>query len=358
MTVRGELILQRLLGQLSAEHAQELHLIPGNPPVFRHNGELEPVKGEEALSEEFVLSLSKEYMTSEQGVILEKNREVFFTRGISSLGRYRVRIYYQKGALSLNFRRVEQEVPVLSEIGVLSEVESIGNLNKGLILVSGPYDSGRSYFAASILETINKERVVRIMTLEQSIEFIITPAKSIIEQREVGRDVKSLAAGLRALSDEDVDVIFISDVPNMEVAELVVQLSLAGKLVITTTTSDSSVRAIESFVGFDGKDKARQISDGLSDALAAVVNLRLVRNTGGHGRIYATELLLSTFNMRIAIKELDFRRVESVLYTAREQGMVTLDQNLLDLVNEGKISFKSALKVAHEVEWLNNQFGK
>jgi len=327
-------------------------LIPGFLPVLRGDGELKPIQDEETLTEDFVLNLSKELMTEGQAARLEKNRELFFTREISSLGRFRVRVYYQKGSLSLNFKFVESQIPVLTELGLPSRVENLRHLHRGLVLISGPYDSGRSYLVASLLQSINKERAVRIMTLESSIEFVLTGDKAIIEQRELGRDLADLAEGLNVLSNEDVDVVYVTDVADGEVAKQLVRLALAGKLVIGVMTSDSAVRTLESYVSLaGGHDMERHLANELADALQAVINMRLVRRSGGAGRLYAAELLLSTVNTKIAIKELDFERLESVLNAGQEEGMQVLDQHLLKLVQDGQISTKEALQAAQKSAW-------
>jgi twitching motility protein PilT len=230
------------------------------------------------------------------------------------------------------------------------------NLSKtarGLIVISGPIDSGRSTLAAALLQNILDTSSVRVMTLEEPLEYLLQPQRGAVEQRQIGRDVESVAAGLELISQEDVEVIFISAIETKEEILALTKLALSDRLVIVLIDSDSAVRSLETLVT-QVADAKMTFVNNIADALQAVVNLRLLPRQGMPGRVYATEVLLNTPTLRLALRDGDFTRMHNVLQTSRQEGMITLDQSLLDLVAAGLISKESALQVSHDTERLQS----
>jgi len=348
MSTRTELLLQKIIGQIISQNAQGLHLSAGQAPLSRQDGKLQDLVDVDVIPEDFILDLTKTLLTPKEQQILESHKELVTIKEISSLGRFKINFYYQRGTIALTMKLIPAQVPKLTELNLPDKIIQLINLPKGLILVSGPFDSGRSTLAAAMLQSILNAKSVRLMTLEDPLEYLLNSGRGKIEQRQVGRDVESFESGLKLLLHEDVEVVFISSIPSPVAAKNLVNLALADRLVIALISSDSAIRALETFISLAQGAKDELFEANLADALAAVINLRLLPRQGMPGRIYAAEVLLNTSPLKLALKEKDFNRMQNILQTSRQDGMVTLDQSLLLLAVSGQVSKETVLEVAHE----------
>lgn len=346
MSTRTELVLQKLVNQTASQHAQELHLVPGQSPVMRQDGKLQPLAGGEVVTEDLLEDMLESVLTEEERQQINEQKSVTTIKEISSLGRFKLTFYYQRSTLALTLKRISTQLPRISDMQLPQSITQLAAVTRGLVLISGPFDSGRSTLAAVLLQQILQTQSVRIMTLERPLEYILESGQGIVEQRDVSHDVTSFEAGLDLVTQEDVDVVFVSEVSNVEVAQSLTRLALSDRLVVAVLDSDSAVRTVEMFITQLGNETA-YISD-FSDALHAVVNVRLLPRQGVPGRIYATEVLLNNPAMRLALRDRDVNRMQNVLQTSRQEGMTTLDQSLLNLVGLGHISKETALSVAHD----------
>jgi len=352
MSTRTELLLQKIISQMISQNAQGLHLAAGQVPVARQDGKLQDLVDVEVMAEDFILDLTKTLLTSKEQQALENHKELITIKEISSLGRFKINFYYQRGTIALTMKLIPTQVPKLSELNLPDRVIQLTNLPKGLILISGPFDSGRSTLSAAMLQSMLNTKSVRLMTLEEPLEYLLKNSRGKIEQRQVGRDVESFESGLELLLQEDVEAVFTSNIPSPEAAQNLVNLALANRLVIALISSDSAIRALEAFISLAQGAKDELFETNLADALEAVIDLRLLPRQGRPGRIYAAEVLLNTAPLKLALKEKDFNRMQNILQTSRQDGMVTLDQSLLDLAVSGQVSKETALEVAHEPERL------
>ncbi len=350
MSTRTELLLQRLLGEMMSNNARELHLLVGQQPILRKDGVLQKMSDHAIVLEDFVLEIVKGLLNEDEQKTLELYKEVAVMKEIGSLGRFRINVYHQRGVLSLTCKYVTEQILDLSELGLPEIVERLVDEPKGLIIVSGPFDSGRSSLVASMLQEIMNRRPVRVMTLEEPLELLLTNKQGFVEQRHIGKDVVDVKTGLTLLTEEDVEVVYVSDIEKTDSVNDLIDASLADRLVFTTVTADSSVRAIEMMNVKAGDDE--HVADKFADALHAVINVRLLPRQGTPGRILAVELLLNTPPMKLALKDRDYTRMQNILQTSRQDDMITLDQSLLNLVNNGHVAREHALAIAHDPERL------
>lgn len=350
MSTRTELLLQRLLGEMMSNNARELHLLVGQQPVLRKDGLLQKMSEQAIVLEDFVLEIVKGLLNEDELKTLEMYKEATVMKEISSLGRFRVNVYYQRGVLSLTCKYVSEQILNLSELGLPAIVQELVNEPKGLIIVSGPFDSGRSSLVASMLQEIMNRRPVRVMTLENPLEFLLTNKQGLVEQRHVGKDVVDVKTGLTLLTQEDVEVVYVSDIEKTDSVENLINTSLSDRLVFTTVTSDSAVRAIEMLNVKAGDNE--HVANTFADALHAVLNIRLLPRQGTPGRILAVELLLNTPPMQLAMRDRDYIRMQNILQTSKQDDMIMLDQSLLNLVNSGHVAAEHALAIAHDPDRL------
>ncbi len=350
MSTQSELILQNLLNRAVTQGAQELHLAVGQRPTIRYNGQLSPITDGPVLVEKSVYDIVKSTLSDEEIKALDSDKEISTVKEVSSLGRFKVMAYYQRGTVSITFRIIPSVAPPLLELNIPSSVVNALDEARGLLLVSGPFDSGRSTVCASMLRYVMETQDVRVMTLENPLEYILENRRGVVEQRQVGKDVKDIDSGIALVEKEDIEVLFLSDIPNGNIAKKAVDLALSDRLVIASMQSDSAIRTIESLSEMSGIKGDSHFLNNLSDALRAVLNLRLAVKQGSSGRLLAMEIMLSSTEMKLAIKEGDYRRMQNIIHTSRQHGMITLDQYLSDLVSSGEISKDVAMKMAHDPE--------
>lgn len=342
-------MVQKLINQAISQKAQELHLTAGQQPMVRQDGKLQQLVDSEVVVEDFLTEVSKILLNEEEQQILEQKKSVVAIKEISSLGRFKASVYYQKDTLAITMKLISTEIPKLGDLHLPDSVLNLSKAVRGLIVISGPFDSGRSTLATALLQNILDTRSVRVMTLEQPLEYLLKPQRGAVEQRQVGHDVDSVIAGLDLMAEEDVEVIYSSSVETKEEVLALTKLALADRLVIVILDSDSAVRSLETLITLAADAKTTFVNN-IADALQAVVNLRLLPKQGMPGRVFATEVLLNTPALRLALRDGDFTRMHNVLQTSRQEGMITLDQSLLDLITAGLVSAEAALQVAHDIE--------
>lgn len=356
MSTRTELLLQRLLGEMMTNHARELHLSVGQQPILRKDGLLQKMTGQAVVLEDFILEIVKGLLSEDELRVLDEVREVTVVKEIGSLGRFQIIVYYQRGVLSVTCKYITEQIPQLSEMGLPESVMQLVNEPKGLIVVSGPSDSGRSSLVAALLQEIMNQRTVRVMTLENPLEFLLTNKQGLIEQRHVGKDVGTVEQGIELLAEEDVEVVYVADIEQTDASQSIINLALSDRLVLTTVTADSAVRAIETLIVAAGDDE--HVADLFADALHAVINLRLLPRQGAPGRVLAVEVLFNTSPMKLALHDRDYARMQNILQTSRQDGMILLDQSLLDLASHGYVAFDHILAVAHDPDRLRGLLKK
>ncbi len=326
----------RLLQALSERHASDLHLVAGSYPTLRVNGKLEPVQGEEVVTAEAVAAAADFLLTPEQLTQLEADRQVVSVYPWEGRGRFRVEAQFELGQLSLSVRRVPSTVADLAALRAPETVRKLAQLQRGLIVVTGPTGSGRTGVAAALVQAINASRGVRIVTVEYPVEYLHAADKALVEQRDVGRDVPSVAAGLRQATSGDAAVIVASPVATGEDWRAVLEAVEAGKLVIAVAAGESSAGTLEHLHATFPASQQAWVRNLLSESLAAVVNLRLVPTVNG-SQAAAFEVVTLTSAVQSALREGRFWQLPSIIQTSRQEGMQSLEFALAQLVREGAV---------------------
>jgi twitching motility protein PilT len=342
--------IKKVLATAAEYGASDLHLAPGNPPILRIDGKLVPLESEEMITPDFLQALVELMLTPEQQQLLEKEREMITAISLDNKARYKVSLFHEKGMLAASIRVISPEIRSIHDLGLPTIVNQFAGATKGLVVVVGPFGSGRTATVAAILDDINRNRSVHIVTIEQPIEHLYVNDKSIIEQREVGRDTNSFEQALVTASREDVDIIMVSEMDNPTIIRSVLAVAESNRLVLSTMNTDSVVKTIEKIVEAFPPDEETQSRRVLAENLQGIISQRLLPRVGG-GRIIVAEVMAPSDSVRAVIREGQLFQLTTILQTSREEGMVSLDRSLAELVRTGEIQVDDAM--AHAVDRRN-----
>lgn len=325
--------------------ASDLHLLSGFPPVLRIEGVLSQISGRPVLTHEAVQELVMQLLIPEQKEILTVNRELDFSFEVASQGRFRVNAYYQKGTLAASLRLVPLEIRTIEELNLPKICHTFAGLRQGFILVTGPTGHGKSTTLATILNEINQNRAEHIVTIEDPIEFVFPPGKSLISQREVHGDTHSWEIALRSCLREDPNIVLIGEMRDYETIAAALTIAETGHLVFATLHTNSAAQTVDRIVDVFPEHAKGQIRMQLSATLEAVFSERLVPSLNG-GRVPATEIMVATQAVRNVIREGKTHLLDNIIQTSAELGMMTLETNLAYLVRSGKVSLETAQSFA------------
>lgn len=345
MSSQAGLSMNEILIRTVKMNGSDLHLTAGKPPVIRINGELVTTDMPRLMPQD-IEQLVYAILTPKQKDSLEKELELDFSHSVPGISRFRGNIMWQRGSLAVNFRVVAMDIPKFESLGLPASAKNIARLPRGLVLVTGPTGSGKSTTLASIINLINENRCLNIVTVEDPIEFLHSHKKSIIKQREVGSDTHSFAAALRHVLRHDPDVILIGEMRDMESISIALTAAETGHLVFSTLHTQTAPLAIHRIIDVFPEGIRNQIRQQLSDSLQSVVAQQLIPRTDGKGRVAAVEILWATSAVRNLIREGKEYQLYTVMQTGRNVGMQTMDQALAELCLSGLISKENALSKA------------
>ncbi len=331
-----------LLRLIVERGASDLHLAVGLPPILRTDGQL--VQTAYAfLTPQDTQRLMYDILTDEQVQRFESAFELDFSYSIEKLSRFRVNIFKDKGTVAAAFRVIPQRIPTIRELGLPLVLEDLTRKPRGLILVTGPTGSGKSTTLAAMLNLINTERNVHIITIEDPIEYLHTHRSSVINQRELGSDTKSFSNALRSSLREDPDVILVGEMRDLDTISTAITCAETGHLVLATLHTNNAPQTVDRMVDVFPSDQQEQIRFMLSNNLEAVVCQQLLPRAGMPGRVCAMEIMMATPAIRNLIRESKAHQLTSVIQTSANVGMQTMDQSLRDLYQKGLISYDEAL---------------
>ncbi|MDD2059903.1 type IV pilus twitching motility protein PilT [Pseudomonas sp. GD03860] len=334
-----------LLGLATRAGASDLHLAAAEVPAIRLDGCISRLSLP-AFSAEQVHGLLGQLMSESQKKDFETHLDIDFSVAVPGLGRFRVNAFNQLQGPSAVVRVIAGKVSTLAELGLGDVFRQIAELSSGLVLVTGPTGSGKTTTLAALLDHLNRERALHILTLEDPIEFIHSPQRSLISQREVGRHSRGFAQALRASLRQDPDVIMLGELRDQETIRLALTAAETGHLVLATVHTGSAAKTIDRLVDVFAAQEKQLVRAMLAEALQAVVSQVLVARTGG-GRIAAHEVLLATPAVRNLVREGKVAQLYSTIQTGGALGMQTLDSCLQGLLQRGLISPDSARERAH-----------
>jgi twitching motility protein PilT len=331
--------------------ASDLHLIVGVPPSLRIDGVLRHIQNTPVLTPEMTMNLIKEVVGSEDFERLSVNKELDFSLSFSNVARFRVNAYTQKGTLAAAFRRIPLEIPTIDSLNLPKALHSFTTMNQGLILVTGPTGHGKSTSIAAMLNEINSTRAVHIVTIEDPIEFIFKPQKSLISQREMKKDTHSWQIALKSVLREDPDVVLVGEMRDHETISSALTVAETGHLVFATLHTNSAAQTVDRIVDVFPDEQQSQVRLQLSNVIEAVVSQRLIPALAG-GRLVGYEMMLGSNAIKTAVREGKTHQIDSILQTSSEIGMNTLESSLANLVKSGKVSVDVAQKYSLRPEEL------
>lgn len=348
--------INNLLKEVIVQKASDLHLVIGTLPTIRLNGKLVSLKLPPITKEEMMLYVK--VLLGDNDKLIEKlsqEGEVDFAYMLEGGGRFRVNIFKQRGSYSIALRFINNEIPSMKGLGL--PYETLGGLlgHTGLILVTGPTGSGKSTTLASIVDYINTTQSKHILTLEEPIEFLHIPKKSILNQREVGEDCLSFTSGVRAALREDPDVILLGEIRDLETMRIALLAAETGHLVLSTLHTIGVEQTIERVMSMFMPYEQKQICMQLASVLKGVLSQQLVERCDGIGREVAVELMICNDAIRNLIREAKLYQIYSVLQTSVAQGMMTMEESLMRLYRANKITLEMARNSSLRREVFNRQ---
>lgn len=346
--IRIEILLQEVIDQ----RASDLHLQVGLPPMLRIDGRLSPVSNYPGLDAAAVENLVFSILDNEQKEILLKDKEFDFSFAFGDLGRFRVNAFHERGNIAAALRLIPNTIPTLTELGLPPIVSTFADYPRGLVLVTGPTGSGKSTTLAAVLDQINSEKAMHILTIEDPIEFTHKSKRSVVAQREVHYDTYSFNAALRSALREDPDVVLIGEMRDLETISAAITIAETGHLVFATLHTNSASQSIDRMVNVFPPHQQPQIKAQLANVLKAICSQRLVPAIGG-GRICASEILVATPAVRNIIREGKTHQLDATIQTGGKEGMQSMDRTLADLIQAGQISYDEALNFAVDADDLN-----
>jgi twitching motility protein PilT len=336
------IFLNKLLSETAKRGANSLHLSVGSLPIMRVDGELENVEENGILSLEILQKILDSFLEKEEKERLKKQKELVVVKTFAGGFRFRVNIFFQKNMPSVSFSFINDKIFNWDELELTDKFKELIQKKSGLIIFAGSNDSGKTGTIASMIENINNNYKKYIITLEKPIEYMFVNKKSIIEQREIGRDVISLSDGLKHCLDEDVDIVYVNEIDDEfeEGIPLIVELAQGNSLVILELNAEDSVRAIDKILTFL-KNKMSEIAAlyNISDVLLAIVSQKLIPRIGG-GMVMAPEIMISNSAVKSLIRDKRTHQIEGIIETSRQEGMVSVNKSIEELVKKGIVSRK------------------
>jgi twitching motility protein PilT len=347
MKVNASLLLERCLSL----NASSMHLSVGNPPVVRIHTKISRLTDMDTLSVEDVELFISQTLSKEQKDAFELSKEMDFSIALGNKARFRVNVYYQKGYPAVSLRLIPMIIPHLEDLHLPSILKNIADLKQGFVLVVGPTDHGKSTTLASMLQYITETRPEHIITVEDPIEFVIPSNKSLVEQREMYLDTLSWANALRAILRQDPNIIMIGEMRDQETIEAAMNIAETGHLVLSTLHTNSASQSIERIVSSFPKEKQSYIRSQFADVLEAIISMRLIPSQQ-MGVVPAVEVLLNNYAVKNLIREGKSYRVDDIILTSAEQGMISLNSSLKILYDKQLISSDDAFRYSLNPEEL------
>ena len=334
--------MSELLARMVQEGASDLHVTLGAPPCLRVDGMIVPMSYDK-LSADVCQRLIYSLLTDTQKQRFESMNELDVSFGVKGVGRIRMNVFRQRGAVAASLRSIPHQIKSLDELGLPHVVYDILNIPKGLILVTGPTGSGKSTTLASMVDFLNGRDQYHIMTIEDPIEFVHYHKKSIVNQREVGGDTSSFAQALKYILRQDPDIILIGEMRDVETIQAAINIAETGHLVFATLHTTDSSQSINRMIDVFPSHQQSQIRAQVSFVLQAVLSQQLIRHVTGKGRVLATEVLVVTPAIRNLIRTEKTEQIMMMIQTGSKFGMQTMNMGLHDLYTRHLISYQEAV---------------
>lgn len=338
-----------ILQLLVERQGSDIHIIPDTPPSIRIHGELIPIEGAPVLTVDQAESLIFPLMTQEQKDYVKVNKELDFGYQYLDKGRFRVNVYHAQSGLAAAMRLIPARIKTLDELQLPPIFHEFTRYKQGLVLITGPTGEGKSTTLAALIDEINAQRAEHILTIEDPIEFVYEPKRSIISQREVNSDTLSWDIALKSALREDPNVVLVGEMRDHETIAATITVAETGHLVLATLHTASSGQTIDRIIDVFPAAQQGQIRQQLAATIQAVVAQRLLPRVGG-GRVVAFEILIATPAVRNLIRESKTYQIDNVIQTSGDKNMILMETYLYQLVQQGLITAETALLNAFRIE--------
>ena len=333
--------LEDLLLNTLKLNASDLHLSVGYKPTVRVDGNLWPLEDFSILTAEHAGELAFSLLGERKNVFLEK-KEVDFSYAFNDKARFRINVFFEKGFISSALRLIPSKIRTLEELNLPAALHKISKLKQGFILLTGPSGHGKSTTLAALIDEINHERAEHIITIEDPIEYLFVGNKSIVNQREIGNDTKSFHNALRSILREDPNVIMIGEMRDPETIATALTAAETGHLVLSSLHTNNASQTVDRIIDVFPPQQQNQIRLQLANTLSAIISQRLLPRISG-GRIPATEIMFGNSAVSNLIREGKAHQIDLVIETSLENGMMSLNHNLDELIRRGEVAPEVAM---------------
>jgi len=352
MDTAQSLAFRKLLTEAIKRGASDVHLTIGAHPMVRVDSTLRPLPNEEILTEEYLNIVIDGILNPAQKEKLTRDRDVIFTTVFDEKIRSKVHVFYQEGFPVISFHFFSMIVKTPQELGIELNFDRFISAKSGLLIITGPRGSGRTTLTVGLLEHINRTQAVHIMMIEDPIEYNLNGNQSIVVQREVGSDIRTIGEGLTAAEQEDVDILYVSDVKNADQMRTILELANSGMFVIVVFNTDSSTMALEKIVSFFGTNEQQHIRNLLAESLRGVIVQFILPKIGG-GVVSIHEILLNNSSVRTLITSDKLNQIGQLIKVSRAEGMTSIDHELAMRIRNNEILFEHARTIAEDLQTLN-----
>lgn len=339
--------IKNLLRLVAQQNASDLHLTVGRYPTFRIDGQLCPYTQESILTPADTKTLAEVILNEERKKKMIETGQVDFSYTLEDKARFRVNAFFQQGYVSVAMRLIPKEIRTLEQLGVPEILYDFTKYSQGLVLLVGPVGHGKSTTLAAIINYINHKQAKHIITVEDPIEYVYEQDKCIIDQREVYQDSKSFQTALKAVFREDANVVLIGEMRDLDTISTALTAAETGHLIFATLHTNDSPQTIDRIIDVFPAHQQNQVKMQLAATLLGVVSQRLLPRVDG-GRIPAMEIMLKNHAVENLIREGKNYQLDNVIETCAEQGMITMDKYLAELVKKGIVAAGSALPYAKD----------
>ena len=329
--------LNKLLAYSVDSGASDLHLSVGSIPMVRINGTMQPLNMD-PLKNEDMQAIIPQVLDEDQVKIFEERKEIDFSASLEGKGRFRVNFFNQIKGLAGVFRTIPEVVKDFDDLGIPPVLKNLALLDRGLVLLTGPTGSGKSTTLAAMVDHINTQRKSHIITIEDPVEFIHKDKKSIVSQREVGKQTESFSHALKAALREDPDVILVGELRDLETIGMALTAAETGHLVFGTLHTSGAPNTVNRIIDVFPPEQQGQIRAQLAESLNMVVTQKLFKKKDGSGRVGAFEVMVCNAPIKNLIREAKIHQIPSVMQTGQREGMITMEKSIEELVGRGDIS--------------------